>query len=328
MKTIAVTLISFNDESIIRDFLSSIRNQNYNQDFVNIYLEDGGSTDATIAIAKEYNCIINFNPNLKESQNIRGGKCFSKPNEDFIFFTSADNRFYNINMFTLMVEKILKKNAFGAQSLFFDHQKSDSLYSRYCSIVGGTDPIAIGLNKNDRIGYFDDFKKKYNKLILHEDKNTILVEFDQFNTTTLGANGFMLNNKYNNIWFHKALHIDGCYFNIINNLNKKIIFLKNCHSHHHLNMSFLKMVKRRFQHKDIYFNKDRLYKIYNHKSFVKLVLLILYFHSIFLPILKSIILYLKSKDLSVFLHLFVGLSFVYSYGFNILKKLFSTRFFS
>ena len=77
--TIGVTLISFNDDTILESLLKTIRNQDYDQSKINIYLFDGGSTDDTKKIAKKYDCNFENLPDLKEAQQKRGGYCFSKP---------------------------------------------------------------------------------------------------------------------------------------------------------------------------------------------------------------------------------------------------------
>lgn len=318
--TIGVTLISFNDGIILESLLKTIRNQDYDQSKINIYLFDGGSTDDTKRIALKYDCNFESLPALKEAQQKRGGYCFSKPKEDFIFFCSADNRFYKKNMFSLMTENIKRFNAFGAQSLYFDYQKHDPIFSRYCSIYGGTDPICIGLNKNDRLPFFS---KKIFEICEFENEEIAVLKFNSNNTPTLGANGFMLDRLFLNDYFKKAYHIDGCYFNIINEINNKIIFLKKCHSHHFLDMTFLDMVKRRFQHKKMYFDQyDRIYKIVNKKNILNLILLVLFYLTLIMPFILSLKEFYKNRDLASLLKVPVGLTYIFFYSLSVIRSFF------
>ena len=54
----SVIMPTYNSAQKIEESLQSIRNQNFDQDKVEILIVDGGSTDNTLDIAMMYNCKI------------------------------------------------------------------------------------------------------------------------------------------------------------------------------------------------------------------------------------------------------------------------------
>lgn len=53
---------TYNSEGTLEESLKTIRNQDYDQNQIEILVIDGGSTDKTRAIAEKYNCRIINNP--------------------------------------------------------------------------------------------------------------------------------------------------------------------------------------------------------------------------------------------------------------------------
>lgn len=58
----SIIMPTYNSERTLNEVLGAIRNQNFNQDEIEILVVDGGSSDNTRAIAEKYDCIIIDNP--------------------------------------------------------------------------------------------------------------------------------------------------------------------------------------------------------------------------------------------------------------------------
>ena len=63
---VTIIMPTFNAERTIRLALESIRSQEYPQEFVEILVIDGGSTDQTLQIAKEWDARILVNPQQQQ----------------------------------------------------------------------------------------------------------------------------------------------------------------------------------------------------------------------------------------------------------------------
>ena len=59
---VSIMIATYNSQRILQRPLDAIRKQSYPQDKIEILIIDGGSTDGTLEIAKEYDCIVLNNP--------------------------------------------------------------------------------------------------------------------------------------------------------------------------------------------------------------------------------------------------------------------------
>ena len=105
-KPLSIITVSFNSEATIRETLDSIENQ-IDQDFEYIII-DGGSTDSTLDIIKNYNCVDHI---ISEPDNgIYDGmnKGIKNANGKFIGFLNSDDIFASKDV-TKEILKIIKE---------------------------------------------------------------------------------------------------------------------------------------------------------------------------------------------------------------------------
>ena len=129
--SVAIVMISYNDELIIRDCLESIRKQEYPSGKVEILLVDGGSTDETIEIAKEYGANVIIRKDLKDKPHKRGEIATMTPKTDLIIFFSADNRFQEKDCMLKMIEPFYDTDVVASETLKYGYDKNDPILSRY-----------------------------------------------------------------------------------------------------------------------------------------------------------------------------------------------------
>ncbi len=326
MNTITISMISYNDEKILEDCLQSVRNQDYNQDLVDILLVDGGSTDKTKEIATQYSAKMIERPDLKEQPFIRGGIAFTEPKTDFLVFFSADNRFQETDILTKMVNIMCgEQEIVGIGTQRYGIRKGDPILSRYFALIGGNDPIAISLGKADRGPYDKDDWHTYGEAKYLDDHILVSFEKDISKIPTLGANGFMLRTKYikKSSYFKNALHIDAC-ADLILQGNQKFAFLKNRHVVHYMSTGIKTLVKRRMHWASVFSKSKlpRLYSVYSEKDLFSLIKLTLGYLTILPSFLRALKGYIKYKDKAWFLHPVIGFIFVVTYGINVLKQKF------
>lgn len=321
--TITVVMISLNDEKILEGCLSSIRKQDYSQDLIKIIIVDGGSTDNTVNIVKKYDAEVIIRPDLKESPNIRAGMALTSAESDLILFVSADNRLQEEDVLSTMVRTLADREIVASETLRYGFHQTDPMLSKYFALIGGADPIAVGLRKADR-GPFD--RSGWHGYGAAEDCDFYYkVNFpkDISRIPTLGANGFLIKREFleKTSLASSALHIDMCVELILQGHNK-FAFLKDKHVIHFLDLKLLSFLKRRLLYANMYYieNTDRIYSVFHKRDFVKLIIIVLCNITVVIPLLRAFKGYLNKKDVAWFLHPVVSFAFTVGYSLFFVKR--------
>lgn len=318
-------MISLNDEKILDACLYSIRKQDYPQDLIKIILVDGGSTDHTVNIARKYDADVIIRPDLRDSPNIRGGIALTAAKSDFILFLSADNRLQENDVLSAMVRASSDQKIVACETLRYGFHKTDPALSRYFALIGGADPIAVGLGKADRGPYDKDGWHGYGEAMDCGFYYKVSFQKDVAKIPTLGANGFLIKRSFlgRTTLAQNCLHIDLCVELIFQGHNK-FAFLKNAHVIHFLDLKLLTFLKRRLLYANMYHseNTERIYSVFHKNDFLKLVIIAFYNLTMVIPLLRAIKGYLNKKDFAWFLHPIVSFAFTAGYSLFFAKRYF------
>ena len=322
--SVTIIMISYNDELIIKDCLESIRKQDYPSDKVEILLVDGGSTDKTIEIAKKYGANVIIRKDLKNKPHKRGEIAVMTPETDLVMTFSADNRFQEKDCLLRMIEPFYNPDVVASETLKYGYNRNDPILSRYFALIGGCDPIAIGLGKADRMPHDTDKCNLFGKS--KELKNYFLVKFnsDVSKLPTLGANGFIIRRELlEKVGMKDSLHTDTC-IKLINNGYNQFAFVKNRHIIHYIDKSIKEFILRRIRWIIKYSSDDikRIYTVFHKKDLFKLLWIILSYLTFIFPLIRSIKGFLKKQDVGWFLHPFICFIFVFSYSIFYIKRFF------
>lgn len=325
--TISVITPTFNSHKTIAKCLSSIRNQNYPQDEIEIIIVDGGSLDDTKKITEKYNVKwIDADPR-KQSTEYNKSVGIKKAKGELLLMLDHDNILQNKNLLSSMVEPFIQyKDMVGVETMRYHYNSKDTLLDRYFALFGVTDPLAFYLGKADRMSYIrDTYDEKYNPL---DCGKYYLVHFEPNNIPTIGANGFMVKRK---TLLDNANMKDGNYFHIDVNVDlirrgfNTYAFIKDSVTHIAGHGSVTYYLKRRMGFvKQFYFGDKnsksvRRYTLYEKKDFWKLVFFILISVTFVIPIIDSIRGYVKIRDWAWFVHPVLCFGFVVIYGYVILE---------
>jgi len=327
--TVTVTMISYNDGSILEECLTSIRNQNYDQKLVNILMVDGGSTDDTLKIAQKYGVGVVSRPDLKDQPNVRAGMAFTLPQTDLILIFSADNRFQEQDTLAKMIETFVSGDVVACETLRYGYRATDPILTRYFALIGGNDPIAVGLGKADR-GPYDNKKTRHSFGKAQDCGEYYKVKFkaDITKIPTIGANGFLVRRDIMEKADYKenAAHIDMC-VSLIQRGYNIFAFVKDRHIVHYFSIAPMQFIKRRLLYADIYSGKKikRGYSVFHKKDGIKLALLILANGTFLIPLLRALRGYTYVKDVAWFLHPVMCFAFTASYSCFYLKKILKYR---
>ena len=322
--SVAIVMISYNDELIIGDCLESIRGQEYPRDKIEILLIDGGSTDKTIEIAKQYGAKVIVRKDLKDKPNKRGEIAVMTPKTDLIMGFSADNRFQEKDCLFKMIEPFYNPEVVASETLKYGYDKNLPILCRYFALIGGGDPIAIGLGKADRMPYDTNKCKLSGKTIELQDYFLVKFSNDISKLPTIGANGFIWRKiLLEKVGYENSLHTDTC-IKLINIGHDQFAFIKNKHIIHYLNLSIMQFIFRRIKWIDKYSTNGikRIYTVFHKKDFLKLIWIIFSSLTIISPLIRSIRGFIKKHDIAWFLNPFISFLFVFSYGLFYLKRFF------
>src|SRR3972149_3086790 len=187
---ISIVTPVYNSEKVLGTCLHSIREQDYPEDKIEIIIVDGGSTDKTLKIAKEFKVDkILLNP-LKTGEAGKAVGVKDARNE-IIALIDSDNILPEKDWFQRMVEPFKDPEIVGSEPLYYTYQKEDGYITRYCALLGMNDPLCLFLGNYDRYsaltGKWTEMPHK------EEDKNGHLkIKLEKKHLPTIGANGFFI----------------------------------------------------------------------------------------------------------------------------------------
>ncbi|MBD3366166.1 glycosyltransferase [candidate division WWE3 bacterium] len=189
MKWPKVTIVTptLNAASVMKEELESIAKQDYPRDKIEIVVADGGSTDNTRELAKEYGARVVDNP-LKTGE---AGKAVGvrAATGDFIALIDSDNILPTKNWLKEMIKPLLENSeAVGSEPWKYTWREEDSFITRYSALIGMNDPFVHFLGNYDRMnsltGKWTEVPHK------EEDKGDyLLVTLGNRGVPTIGANG-------------------------------------------------------------------------------------------------------------------------------------------
>jgi glycosyltransferase involved in cell wall biosynthesis len=320
MKSVSVVIPSFNSIRTIENCLKSIRDQDYDQNIVQILIADGGSTDGTVSVIKKYKGIL-----IKESSgNPETAKAtaLKKARGELVLLMATDNVLPNTDWLKTMVGCLIKEpKAVAAYPWKYAHRKTDSSLNRYFALMGVNDPVAWWLNKADRQGYRSNHWHLSGDVL---DKGQyFLVKFNKDNTPTLGDNGVL-------VWRDKLLkaqidekhfsHID-VFYDLVNQGLDSFVVVKN-EIVHDTGEKFVKFLIKRFKYmRNLYFKQQtiRRYKwVETWQEKVSIALYILYGLTLIGPLITALRGYRSKPDIAWFWHPVVCLSMLFVYTLSMI----------
>jgi len=136
--SISIITPTYNSAKTLTTCLASIKNQDY-QGEIEIIIADGGSTDSTLEIARQYTNKIYPNP-LKTGE---AGKAVGLKHSkgEIIALIDSDNILPSKDWLSRMVEPFQDREIAGTEPLYYTYRGEDGYSTRYCAMVGMNDPL-------------------------------------------------------------------------------------------------------------------------------------------------------------------------------------------
>jgi glycosyltransferase involved in cell wall biosynthesis len=323
IKTVSVILATLNCAKNLEQCLASVRNQNYDQEKIEIIIADGGSTDRTIEIAKKYGATVI--PENTGSPEAAKGLALKTAGNEIILEIDDDNILPDKDWLSKMVSLLEKEpRAVGCYPWRYTYRKEDKALNRYFSLFGVNDPVAWFLGKADRQSYLNSNWALSGKA---QDKGDyFLVEFNKENLPTVGANGFLIRRDLlmkadTNGFFHIDVNAD-----LVRQGYNKYVVVKN-DIVHASGESFSKFFQKRYRYMAELYLRDaskRRYFLYNpQKDKLKIIAYSFYSLTFAGPIFDSLRGYLRIPDPAWFLHPVICFLMFWIYFWAIVKNKFN-----
>jgi len=319
MKSVSVIMATLNSQPTLGRCLKSIREQNYDQDKIEILCADGGSTDNTHQIIKKYQGKI-IPENTRSPEGAKSYALAIAQNE-IILEVDDDNVLPDKNWLAKMISFFDKYPSItGVYPWRYHHNRSDKPLNRYFSLFGVNDPVALFLNRADRQSYISDKWQLAGKAKNKGDH--FLVEFNTKNLSTVGANGFLIKRKLLNkakVDPKHFFHID-VNWDLVNQGHNQYVVAKNDIYHISGEKFFKFFVKRKKYMENLYLKdlSNRRYLLYDKtRDKKKIILYSISALTLIGPIIKSIKGFVKIPDPAWFLHPIISLAMFWIYFLSV-----------
>lgn len=188
--TISVLIPTLNAGRYLDGCLSSLRQQAYPQDRIEIILADGGSTDDTLAIARSHR-VDRVIPNPRVTAEAARATLLPEANGEFVLSLDSDNYLVGRDWLTRMVAALDDPSVFGAEPIRWHYRREDPPLNRYFCLTGVNDPVSLFLGNYGHYSYVTD---RWTECPHDEERRDgyIVATLRPREVPTLGANGFLV----------------------------------------------------------------------------------------------------------------------------------------
>jgi len=193
LPSISIVIPTYNSERTLAQCLESIVRQDYPRGKIEIIIADGGSKDKTLEIAEKFSVDRILHNPLRIGEAGKAVGVEAAKNE-IMLLQDSDNILDRQDWLRRMIEPFEDTGIIGTEPLYYTYREEDSLITRYCALLGMNDPICLYLGNYDRYSYVT---RKWTELLVktRDYGDYLLLELDEKNIPTIGANGFLVRAK-------------------------------------------------------------------------------------------------------------------------------------
>ncbi len=288
---ISFIIPTYNAASHIETCLRSIRTQKYLQDKVEILVLDGGSTDVTLTIASTYNCRILKNEKKLAEYGVQLG--VREATGKFLVVFAADNELTGNDWIDKVVDTFNNDQDISAVWGKLVSGEGDHALNKYFELIQ-SDPLNWFLNKN---------LDKYKKEVFVDDKGFFKFNVNCRKPLVWGANGLAYRaEKIKKIWAQEGYLGDNDAFQyMIEQGDDKVAYFDGPFVYHHHVAKlgdWIKKWQRNFiQHLADKHQTRNMNWAFTDNFKIKLFFWVLYSLLFFIPLLQSIYLSLRDRNI-------------------------------
>ena len=187
--SVSVVIPTYENAATLPLALASLADQRYAGE-IELVCVDGGSSDATVEIARRHGARVVENPARNEEEGRALG--IEAARHDYVLLLDADNELPGRDWLDRIVAAAeLAPEVVSADCLYHEWRREDPPVTRLCALMGGTDPLAIDLGWGDRwathLGRWTGAPVE-----VAESDGVLLVRIDPDRPPSMGSNGFLV----------------------------------------------------------------------------------------------------------------------------------------
>jgi glycosyltransferase involved in cell wall biosynthesis len=328
LPSLTIIIVAKNAYNYLKESLRYIDSQEYPKKLIEVLIIDGGSTDNTYELVESYGYKF-IDGGYSENQEARRYVALGHAKNDIIVWLDSDN--YIIDKYWLndMVSPFIEyDNIDCTYTKWYSYTENMSALNKYYALIGGGDPIAYYLNKNDRLPLFNDSLPYYINQIKDRGSYHIVSFTNENDLPALGCNGFLIRRsvlnliKYENPneYFHTDVLVD-----IMQKKNLIMGIVKNSIVHNTgdtIRHSIFKRISYMKLHSQE-LSQLRKYKVFSFakkKDIFKGFIIFIRISTLIEPLVVSIIKSIKYRNVYWMLHPFMSFITMFSYLVGLLKK--------
>jgi hypothetical protein len=227
-----------------------------------------------------------------------------------------------------MVSRLLNKEVMACFTKWYGIEEGMIGIDKYYALIGGNDPIAFYLGKNDRVPFGAEYLPK-GAIIKSTEEQVDYVKFKKNDIPALGCNGFLIKRKYfEHVEYDNPqnfFHID-VNATLINKFPAAQYAIVRETIVHASATPLIKNLLKRVRYKDLHsesLSNYRTYKIYDGNRLsdvLRLTLIIFAGLTLIEPIARALIGYIKTRRIEWFYHPLVTFSMIIFYTWSVVKS--------
>ena len=293
-----------NAESTLSECLDSIFHQDYPENEYEVIIIDGGSSDKTLKIIREYKKSHNNLRLLHNPKKLSEGKGMSKDlgimaaKGEFIILLDHDNIILNKNWLTTILSIFKDKKIMAVQSLL-GYKKGSNLFLKYINAAGVEDPFAIPYSLVSQVSMHPE------KFV--SDSLAYYLDLDDKNHLFGGANGCVFRKEVFDIIGGYTRDTD--VFKAMSDKKMKVAVAKNVYVFHKTSSDMLKFLIKKGKYISGFMHSGYKYRNFrwvgsDSKGKIKFALIVASNLVILPELLEGLRMFFKSGNLFWILHPF------------------------
>lgn len=322
LPTISIVIPTLNAAATLPSCLKSLQRQKYPKNKIELILADGGSSDSTLLLAKEFNCRIVSNT-LKTGE---AGKAVGVRHASgkFILLLDSDNILPFPGWLNRMIKPLLiHPKLIGSEPIKFTYRRHAGFVERYSALIGANDPFAFVAGVYDRINYINQRWTDQKISTVNHPSYLQIKLIPNSVLPTIGANGTIFRSSFLKKYLQSDYLFDiDIITQVLHQTQKPLYFakVKTGIIHTFCESSVKKFIRKQNRRLIDYYSYQKLRSFnWSTSNQTGVPKFIIYTVLIFPALFDSFRGYLNKPDLAWFFHPIACVLTLYVYGINTLK---------